>query len=412
MRRSGLAALVALVTLGVALATLPGSSTPVLADPGDCARLQSQSDYLTGVRALSPGQAYSVYIEPANCGTTTWRPGSYGYRGTGLLSGDYGICCDIPPGGGIRVNLWGNAPSSPGKYYTGFILTHNGATFGPHYFIEIEVRGEINCPGQYRAEYFNNRFLSGGPTWSQCENWPIDHDWGLGGPGRGVAPDNFSARWTGRAHIDAGMYTAIATADDGIKVWIGNNLVIDAWRDQPPTEYRQTFTINNSGDYDIKVEYYENGGLAVAKFRWERQSNDSRQSVSANPYRDASQCTWFAEERVHETTGLWMPNLGNARDWAINAPRYGWSVGSRAENASVIVLPYDNGRLYWYWTSTTGWRQTSISEFGHVAWVDAISCGGSCVHVIDRNWKLDGRDGERWIWIGYGEPVRFIYSSR
>jgi N-acetylmuramoyl-L-alanine amidase len=132
----------------------------------------------------------------------------------------------------------------------------------------------IGCTNQYRAEYYNNRYLSGSPTFVRCENWPINHDWGSGGPGNGVGNDNFSARWTGRAYINSGNYTFIARADDGIRVWIGGNLIIDAWRDQVPTEYRVTRYINN-GDYDIKVEYYENGGGAVAQFRWEQASSGS-----------------------------------------------------------------------------------------------------------------------------------------
>lgn len=141
-----------------------------------------------------------------------------------------------------------------------------------------QVRWEqasITCPNQYRAEYYNNRYLSGSPTFVRCENWPINHDWGSGGPGNGVGNDNFSVRWTGRAHINSGDYTFIARADDGIRVWVGGGSpIIDAWRDQAPTEYRVTRYISN-GDYDIKVEYYENGGGAVAQFRWQQASSGS-----------------------------------------------------------------------------------------------------------------------------------------
>jgi len=134
--------------------------------------------------------------------------------------------------------------------------------------------GPPNCPGRYAVEYFNNRSLSGAHAYATCEGWPINHDWGGGSPGHGVHNDNFSARWTGRAHIDAGNYTFIARADDGIRVWIDNQIIIDAWRDQPPTTYRVTRYING-GDHNIKVEYYEHGGGAVAQFRWERSSGGS-----------------------------------------------------------------------------------------------------------------------------------------
>ena len=140
------------------------------------------------------------------------------------------------------------------------------------YVISLEKHqsgGGASCPNQYKAEYFNNRDLRGSPVLVRCEGWPIRHDWGGGSPGPGVSSDNFSARWTGRAHISDGVYTFIARADDGIRVWLNGQILINQWKDQPPTEYRSVRRVP-SGDYHIRVEYYEHGGGAVAQFRWER----------------------------------------------------------------------------------------------------------------------------------------------
>jgi len=83
----------------------------------------------------------------------------------------------------------------------------------------------------------------------------------------GVGSDNFSVRWTGTANITAGTYTFLAAADDGIRVWFDNALILDAWRDQGPTAYRTNRTVS-SGNHSVKVEYYENGGGALAQFAW------------------------------------------------------------------------------------------------------------------------------------------------
>jgi hypothetical protein len=127
---------------------------------------------------------------------------------------------------------------------------------------------ESACPGQYHAEYYDNRYLDGNSTFTQCEDLPINYDWGEGGPGNGVGNDNFSVRWTSRLYIAAGIYTFIARSDDGIKVWLDGDLIIDAWQDQAPTEYQTTRSVS-SGEHDIRVEYYEYGGGAVAQFQWE-----------------------------------------------------------------------------------------------------------------------------------------------
>jgi hypothetical protein len=127
--------------------------------------------------------------------------------------------------------------------------------------------GTTSCPGQYKAEYFSNRTLSGTPTFTRCEGWPISRNWGTGGPGNGVPNDNFSVRWTGTANMAAGTYTFLAAADDGIRVWFDNSLIIDQWRDQGPTAYRVNRTVG-AGSHTIRVEYYEYGGGALAEFGW------------------------------------------------------------------------------------------------------------------------------------------------
>ncbi|MBN1964023.1 MAG: hypothetical protein JW910_05220, partial [Anaerolineae bacterium] len=137
-----------------------------------------------------------------------------------------------------------------------------------------QVRWEAvsaTCPvGQYLAEYFNNRYLSGSPTFTRCET-AISYDWGVGGPGAGIGGDSFSVRWTGRFYFGAGTYTFIARADDGIRLWVDGALLIDQWKDQSPTEYRANRGLS-AGEHDVKVEYYENAGGAVAQVRWETTS--------------------------------------------------------------------------------------------------------------------------------------------
>lgn len=103
----------------------------------------------------------------------------------------------------------------------------------------------------------------------------INHDWGNAAPGAGrwgVWADNFSVRWTKRQYFDAGNYTFIARADDGIRVWVDGTLIIDAWKDQPLTEYRANVWLNG-GEHQVKVEYYENNSGAAIQLTWQRLQN-------------------------------------------------------------------------------------------------------------------------------------------
>lgn len=150
------------------------------------------------------------------------------------------------------------------------VSSYQWASTGDYRLEVCWVTETTSCPdSQYTAHYFNNMYLGGSPAVTRCEDWPIDHDWAGGRPVDGVGDNNFSVRWTGRAYIQDGTYRFIARADDGIRVWIGGELIIDAWRDQGATTYERERRVT-SGTYDIRVEYYENGGSAVAQFRWER----------------------------------------------------------------------------------------------------------------------------------------------
>lgn len=120
--------------------------------------------------------------------------------------------------------------------------------------------------GSWRARYWNNRNLSGDPVLRRDEP-NIDHDWGHNGPGSPVPDDNFSARWTRDVDFAAGNYRFSATTDDGMRVWIDDQLVIDSWTDSQV----HTVTADRSlsaGRHSIRVEYYEAGGVAVARFSW------------------------------------------------------------------------------------------------------------------------------------------------
>jgi hypothetical protein len=95
----------------------------------------------------------------------------------------------------------------------------------------------------------------------------INFDWGAGSPDPSIPNDHFSARWQGNFSFNPATYTFSATADDGVRVWVDNTLVIDKWLDQPATTYTASLPLGG-GTHLVKVEYYENGGNAVAKVSW------------------------------------------------------------------------------------------------------------------------------------------------
>jgi hypothetical protein len=121
--------------------------------------------------------------------------------------------------------------------------------------------------GIWQGSYFDNRWLSGSPIMRRVDE-RIDFDWGYGAPGSIIPSDGFSVRWTRTAHLKDGLYRFTTTTDDGVRLWVNNHLLIDKWQDQAARSY--SGTIHVSGDVPIKMEYYENGGAALARLTWMR----------------------------------------------------------------------------------------------------------------------------------------------
>lgn len=120
----------------------------------------------------------------------------------------------------------------------------------------------------WQASYWNNIALSGPPALQRTEP-DIDYAWGMNSPAPGiVTADYFSARWTRYIDITPGLYQFTVTADDGIRVWMDNALILDKWYEHPPL----TFTVDQqigAGHHLITVEYFEKGGVAVASVKWQ-----------------------------------------------------------------------------------------------------------------------------------------------
>jgi hypothetical protein len=125
----------------------------------------------------------------------------------------------------------------------------------------------------WKGEYFNNAGLSGAAVIIRNDPW-VDFSWGVGSPGPSVPPDNFSVRWTRRLHFDKGSYRFSVKVDDGARLWVDDQLLIDQWHDSGPTTYVSDRSLS-SGDHSVRLEYYDRSGAAEAHLFWERSETAS-----------------------------------------------------------------------------------------------------------------------------------------
>ncbi|MBN2306142.1 MAG: hypothetical protein JXQ72_16785 [Anaerolineae bacterium] len=126
-----------------------------------------------------------------------------------------------------------------------------------------------NGTGLY-AQYFNNpdftalAFDRVDPT--------IDFNWGYGTPNTALEADTFSIRWTGQlVPPQTGTYTFHTLADDGVRLWVNNQLLVDNWTVHDVTENTGTVDLVAGQRYPIRLEFYEGKAHAIIKLLWSTQ---------------------------------------------------------------------------------------------------------------------------------------------
>ncbi len=192
----------------------------------------------------------------------------------------------------------------------------------------------------WTGEYFTNVFLGGNPYLVRLDA-AISFDWGSGSPAPGLIPtDNFSVRWTGPQQFAGGTYTFYATADDGIRVFVNDQVVINAWFDQIQTTHTGSITLR-PGTYWVRVEYYERGDQASAFVDWRPAAS---QTASGG---------WAAE--YYNNTNLQAPQAGGRLERSID---YNWGGGSPIPG---VVNPDNFSARWWGFPELEGGRYRFVA---------------------------------------------------
>ncbi|RPK20058.1 PA14 domain-containing protein [Paenibacillus xylanexedens] len=113
-----------------------------------------------------------------------------------------------------------------------------------------------NSGGSNKFEVFKGSRVEG----------PIYFDWGTGSPSLVGQNDNFAIRWQGMIFAPvAGQYTFYVTSDEGSKLWVDNNQIIDSSADG---EASGTITLSKDTWYPIRLDYVEGTGVSNIKLEW------------------------------------------------------------------------------------------------------------------------------------------------
>ena len=113
-------------------------------------------------------------------------------------------------------------------------------------------------------------------------------------PGCGDFPnldrcDSFEVRWTGEIFAEeSGNYIFRSVTDDGVRLFINDEIIIDDWQDQGDTSNEATIQLDY-GLHDLRMEYYDQGGGETAYLYWTTPTeSETFIKAASNGYCDCS----------------------------------------------------------------------------------------------------------------------------
>jgi beta-glucosidase len=220
------------------------------------------------------------------------------------------------------------------SFAPGVKLTYVRGTLSP-----VEEHAEASvfyvAPGSkeqgLKAEYFNNKNLEGAPTATRTEKF-INHIWSGRPDVEGIGADNFSIRYSGVIRVNkTGTYKFGVKGDDGYRLYVDGQKVIDEWHDQGANLKTAAMQLEAGKEYNVILEYYENGGSAQITFAYYQEALDFSEAIAAAKNADA----------VIFSVGFNKGTEGEGSDRTFELPQYQDSLinaVAKVNSKSIVVL--------------------------------------------------------------------------
>ncbi len=265
------------------------------------------------------------------------------------------------------------------------------------------------------GNYYDNEDFTGTRVMRMDAN--INFDWGGGSPDTKLAVDTFSAKWTGSLIVPtAGAYTFYGLLDDGMRVYVDEQLVFDKWGygSHNGIEVAGTPVTLAAGNHSFRAEFHDGSGNARAMLSWSGPGITKQiipPSSFINSYTAPLAVTgeYFNTENFTGTSITRVDPSINF-NWSTNSPLAGinvdhfsvrWTgyIHTPAAGAYTFYTEVDDGiRVWvdgalvmdkWSWSSHSGAEQTSaaitLSAGTHALQVEQHEGGGGAKAIV--RWK-------------------------
>ena len=118
------------------------------------------------------------------------------------------------------------------------------------------------------AQYFNGIEFGNNPTLQRIDK-TINFHWTISTPNQAINPEFFCAKWTGNIKAPkTGTYKIGLSGNDGFKLYINNQLIINNWDKQSFHTSLVDYNFTAGNNYPIRVEFKEPNGNSTIKLIW------------------------------------------------------------------------------------------------------------------------------------------------
>ena len=118
------------------------------------------------------------------------------------------------------------------------------------------------------AQYFNGIEFGNNPTLQRIDK-TINFHWTISTPDQAINPEFFCTKWTGNIKAPkTGTYKIGLSGNDGFKLYINNQLIINNWDKQSFHTSLVDYNFTAGNNYPIRVEFKEPNGNSTIKLIW------------------------------------------------------------------------------------------------------------------------------------------------
>src|SRR5262245_11418150 len=230
--------------------------------------------------------------------------------------------------------------------------------------IQIDAALEVTVPPDtWVGEYYNSPNLADAPVLVRGDGGGfIDRYFNGASPAPGfVGAENYSIRWTRKLTLAAGTYRFSVTSDDGARLYIDDQLVINQWPNSPSATNNVDLSLT-AGNHDVRLEYYQSTGAAQVRLNWGLFNPSCSQTAPAERWRGE----YFNNVNLAGSPVVMRDDSSN------DSLNFNWGVGAPSSGCNLTIFP-DYFSVRWTRTVNLGtatYRFTVFGDNGVRLWVD------------------------------------------